>query len=240
VAWLTAYPYLGFSLLLLAVAGLGFAAWQAAPVPQRHAGRLLMFVGAVTCTPFGLFSYMYIPKYWRPVLTCWLGCASPEDLLFASATAGIAVGLGLAPYARRLELPAVDGRRFLLRLALFCATGISLGFGLLYAVGWRIDTMLACLIATAAATALVFVRRPDLWRVSLPGLLFVPFYWLSLHVAFILWPSFSAAWTRAATHHLLIGGVPLYELLWGSGLGIAWPALMGWCSGLRLRPPAGQ
>jgi hypothetical protein len=239
VAWLAAYPYFGFSLLLLAVAGLGLLAWQAAPPPGRAIARRLMVVGGLACGPYGLFSYMYIPKYWKPVLTCWMGTASPEDILFAIGTAALAIGLALWPYRRTLSLPHLDARVFALRYCLFAAVGIGLGFGILYAVQWRIDTMFACLISIAVAGAVVIRSRPDLLRLSLPGLLFVPFYWLALHAAFLIWPTFSAAWTQAQTHHILIGGVPLYELAWGAGLGAAWPPLIGWCSGLRLDGGAG-
>jgi hypothetical protein len=226
---------MGFSLLLLGIAGLCLLAWQAVPADRRRPAQRMILIAGLACGPYGLFSYMYIPKYWQPVLTSWLGTASPEDILFAIGTAAIAVSLALWPYRHRLELPPPDWGRFFQRYCTFAAVGIGLGFGILYAVQWRIDTMFACLISIAAAGAVVVFSRPDLLRLSLPGLLFVPFYWLALHLAFVIWPDFAAAWGRATTQHIWISGVPLYELLWGAGLGASWAPFIGWCLGLKLQ-----
>src|SRR5687767_13867490 len=67
-------PYMGLSLRLLAIAVLVWTLWSTHGQPRRDF-RWLMLVGGLTCGPYGLFSFGYIPKYWKPVLTTWFGPA---------------------------------------------------------------------------------------------------------------------------------------------------------------------
>jgi hypothetical protein len=237
-----ACPYLGFSVLLLVLTGFGALLWVGQPA-RRTVWRL-MLIGGLCCGPFGLFSFMYIPKYWNPVLTCWFGPASPEDILFAVATGAITMCCALWPFARGLHLPGSDWRLFGARALRFCALGIGSGYALIYALWfgahYRIDTMLACLISIALSAALVFRERPDLFRLCLPGVLFMPYYWLAMRLSFLIWPQFLHSWDAPEQNLGWIGGVPLYELLWALGLGTVWPVFIAWCSGLRLERPAAE
>jgi hypothetical protein len=245
VSLLADFPYFGFSVLLLGVAGLCLSWWQLRTLPPLRANaRRLLLTAGLGCAPFGLFSFMYIPKYWSPRLTTWFGPASPEDILFAIGTAAIAMCLALWPLAGRWELPATDWRMFFTRYLGFSALGIGFGYGLIYSLlfvaGYQIDTMLACLISIAVSAALVFSRRPDLLRLSLGGALFAPFYWLALRLSFIIWPEFIHSWDAPEQSFGWIGGVPLYEVAWALGLGCVWPPFIAWCCGMQLRPSAAQ
>jgi hypothetical protein len=224
---------MGWALLLLACAVACWLAWQPQPAGQRRAARWLVLLSGLVGAPFGLFSFMYIPRYWHPQLTWWFGPASPEDILFQFATAAIAMSLALWPFRGRLTLPRPDWRMFLKRYAAFAVMGIGCGYGILFTLQGRIDTMSACLVAIAITASLVFRCRPDLWRIVWPGLLFVPLYWLSMRCAFLLWPAFTHAWD-APEQLPRFWGAPIYELLWAAAQGGVWPPFIAWCAGLRL------
>jgi hypothetical protein len=231
-----AYPYMGLSLLLLLIAAAAWLAWPGSP--GRRDARWLMLVAGLACGPYGLFSFMYIPKYWMPVLTSWFGPASPEDILFAIATGALGMAFALWPFRQSIRVEFPGWRTFFLRYFAFAATGIGLGYAILIGSGWRVETMLGFLISVSAAALVVFINRPDLRVLILPGIAFPVFYWLMLRLSFVLWPEFSQSWAGAEQQHLWIGRVPAYEVFWACGLGCVWPAMIGWCTGLRLDRPA--
>jgi hypothetical protein len=227
-----AYPYMGLSLLLTLIAAAIWVAWPADAT--RTAMRRLILLSGVACGPYGLFSFMYIPKYWKPVLTSWFGPASPEDILFAIATGGLGMAFALWSFRQSVRVEVHGWRMFFLRYFAFAATGIGLGYAILIGSGWRVETMLGFLISVSAAALVVFINRPDLRILIAPGIVFPVFYWLMLRLAFVLWPEFSQSWAGAEQQHLWIGGVPAYEVFWACGLGCVWPAMIGWCMGLKL------
>ncbi len=220
------YPYLAGALVL------GSLAVLSAVLQRRRARELGMI--AVLGLPFAVFSFEFIPQYWRPNLVLWLGCCSLEDLLFAAATGVIAWSFA----AERLHvwLPRPGWlRRFLLIYALGVGTGYLLKYTLPHP-----NVMNSTMVGIALSAGVRLWQRRDLWPLMLRGgLLFSLFYAMFLKLTLLAWPSFISQWSLTVPFGYWLG-MPAYELFWAVAFGAVWPLFIAYTWGYSLQPQAAR
>ena len=150
---LAQYPYLGTALILLSCA-------LVAAVAFPRARWLLLWAG-VLCLPYGLFSFEFIPEYWDPRITLWLGACSLEDLIFSSATGALAWFCAVLPFRKRLKhgLPV---KYIIGRYLGIAALGVGLGFYCKFTL-YNPDVMTSTMVGVVVSGIVMLKLRTDAW-----------------------------------------------------------------------------
>lgn len=218
------YEFLVLSLLFLLP---GVLIWFARPDLRWLMKRTVPFA-----LPFATTEWLFYPEYWKPRFLFDLADRigfGLEDVLFVAGLGAFA-STAYAVALRRAVVPRGDAVRSLPRAV--GALGLVLGLaGLLRGVG--VPILYASVVAMGVCAAGVLWVRPDLWGPGLLGGLVSAVIYLGLCLIFAwLVPGvFERTWRPS---FLLPGrflGVPLDELLYGWGAGVAATVVPAWTFG---------
>jgi hypothetical protein len=228
MAWLSAYPYLAWSLVLMAAVGAGFAV---CPARQRRP----MLLSGLLAAPLALVSSSaFVPDYWKPVCIAQF-LASPEDILFSFASGGI-VWLMAAGFLRTRMAVDVRPKRLVRRYLLCTVLGLVLSLGCVLS-GARPMTA-AIVVGLGLGVALLW-RRSDLWPMAMAGLVgFGAFYSAWLCGVSFATPWFCDQWNAEGLWGPRLRGIPLEEYVWGAGFGAVWPVFAAYLFDARLTRPS--
>ena len=191
--------------------------------------RRAMWQTSLVTALFGLTEPIFVPRYWNPPSLFALAQRTGfdlESLIFSFAIGGIGVVLYDAATGRELlpmspQVRHSRGHRWH-REVLWVPVFL---FGPLYLLPW--NPIYAALLSLAIGAAAAGLCRPDLaGRTVIGGLLF-----LFLYAVFMLalrWsaPGYIASvWNLRALTGVLVGGIPLEELLFGFTFGAYWSSV---------------
>lgn len=202
-----------------------------------------MWQSSFATSLLGLTEPIFVPRYWNPPSLFELARRTGfdfESLVFAFAIGGIGVVLYDA-VTRRDPVPLPLQQREYRRHQLH---GISLlvpfiVFVPLYLLPWNpIYPTLVSLFAGAAASV---ACRPDLTiKTAISGLLFLLLYWVFMLALRWFAPGYiESMWNLPALTGVLVGGVPLEELLFGLTFGMYWASVyehLTWQTGVLSAP----
>ena len=191
--------------------------------------RRMMWRVSLVTSLFGLTEPIFVPRYWNPPSLFDLAQRTRfdiESLIFSFAIGGIGVVLYDAITRRDLapmELLTRHGRRHSWHRVALVAPFVL--FVPLYFLPWNpIFAALVCLVAGAVASV---VCRPDLLtKTIVSGALFLVLYWLFMLGLRGFAPGYiEAVWNLRNLSGVLIGGIPLEELLFGFAFGMYWASV---------------
>lgn len=202
--------------------------WSALFAASSALRRPMLWASALTA-PLGLTQHLFVPAYWNPPSLFDLAQRTGldiESLIFCFAIGGLATAgyrvlapaseHALAPQARNSHLHRLH------RAALASPVFV---FVVLLLLPWNpIYPGIAALFVGALASGLC---RPDLWRNTLVGgLVFLALYAVFLLGLKSLWPGYiEAVWNLGDLIAWRPAGLPLEELLFGSGFGMYWSSV---------------
>lgn len=188
------------------------------------AQRQAMLWTSLATAPFGLTEPLFVPEYWNPPSLFGLAQKTGFDiksLIFCFAIGGVGSVLYNVLTGRRLR--AVSERHH--RRHRFHPAALAaplLVFPVLYLLPWNpIYPGIAAMTVGALATVLC---RPDLKRKTLAGGALFTAYYLVFMLG-LKWaaPAYiEAVWNLGALSGVVIGGIPLEELLFGFSFGAYW------------------
>ena len=203
--------------------------------------RSIMVWSSILTMPFGLTEPLFVPRYWNPPSLFDLAQRTGfdlESLIFCFAIGGVGVvlynlvtGAGLRPVAR-CERTSRRHRHH--RAALFTPVAI---FPLLYALPWNpIYPAIAALLLGGAATV---ACRPDLaLKTVVGGTLFAGYYAIFMLLLEGSAPGYiERVWNLPALSGVMIGGIPLEELLFGFAFGTYWSGIYEHVTWQRVTAP---
>ncbi|WP_437577579.1 lycopene cyclase domain-containing protein [Sorangium sp. So ce887] len=222
------HEFLLLSLLFLLPGGV---IWLARPDLRSLMKRM-----ALASLPFVATERLFYPSYWTPKFLFDLADRigfGIEDVLFVAGLSAFS-STAYAVVFRRAPVPcAAPGARPWLRAAAGIALALAAA-GALLAAG--VPVLYASVAAMGAVTAALLATRRDLIVPSLLGALLSATVYLGLCLVFAaLVPGvFERTWRPSA---LLPGkallGVPLDEILYGLGAGLAATVFPAWAFGFR-------
>ncbi|WP_437485279.1 lycopene cyclase domain-containing protein [Sorangium sp. So ce1014] len=222
------HEFLLLSLLFLLPGGV---IWLARPDLRSLMKRM-----ALASLPFVAAERLFYPSYWTPKFLFDLADRigfGIEDVLFVAGLSAFS-STAYAVVFRRAPVPcAAPGARPWLRAAAGIALALAAA-GALLAAG--VPVLYASVAAMGAVTAALLATRRDLIVPSLLGALLSATVYLGLCLVFAaLVPGvFERTWRPSA---LLPGkallGVPLDEILYGLGAGLAATVFPAWAFGFR-------
>lgn len=191
--------------------------------------RGVMMWSSLSTMPFGLTEALFIPRYWNPPSLFDLAQRTGfdiESLIFCFAIGGVGVvlydfvaGAVLRPI-ERAEHRAKRHRHH--RTALFAP---FIAFPVLLLIPWNViyPAIVAMLVGGAATVAC----RPDLKSKTLiGGGLFAGYY--GIFMLLLEWSApgyIERVWNLPALSGVMIGGIPLEELLFGFAFGTYWSGI---------------
>ena len=219
---LSTYPYLLFSLLLLAIA-LGLLAL----LPQ---GRARAICCGLMSAPGSLLSFAFVPEYWQAARVGGAELGA-EDLLFSFATGviGWVIAERLVGGGVSFEPLRWSGlRRYAVCVGLFLSVFL-LG-------GWaaRMRPMDATLVGAVAVAAWLLAPCRRLWRWALTaGLVFTLFYGSILKMLLLAAPEVLGDWTLGNLWGWSILGMPAEEIVWAAAYGVLLPLVAAHAFGAR-------
>ena len=191
--------------------------------------RSVMWRVSLVTALFGLTEPIFVPRYWNPPSLFELAQRTRfdiESLIFSFAIGGIGVVLYDAITVRSLVPMETDARHRRRhdwhRIALL---GPYILFVPLYLLPWNpIYAALVSLVTGAMASVLC---RPDLAaKTAVSGFLFLLLYTVFMSGLRLLAPGYiESVWNLPDLSGVLIGGIPLEELLFGFAFGMYWSSV---------------
>lgn len=187
--------------------------------------RIMWRTSAVTAL-FGLTEPIFVPSYWNPPSLFELAQRTRfdiESLIFSFAIGGVGTVLYDTLTHRTMVPLRVAERQHprhrLHRLALFVPIVL---FVPLYFLPWNpIYPSVVCLVVGAIAS--VLCRRELLGSTLIGGGLFLSMYLVFMLVLLWFAPGYiEEVWNLPALSGVLIGGIPIEELLFGFSFGLYW------------------
>lgn len=199
--------------------------WAALYLFNPH-HRAVMWKTSLITSLFGVTEPLFVPEYWNPPSLFELAKTTGfdvESFIFSFAIGGIgAVCYNTVTRQSLLPLGAAEKRKPIHRFHPVTLAVPYVLFVPLYFLPWNpIYPAILCLVIGALAAALC---RPDLRGKTLVG----GFLFLAFYVVFMLgliWfaPGYiEQVWNLPALSGVLIGGIPLEELLFGFSFGLYW------------------
>ncbi len=230
-----AYAYLALSAAL-------FGVWLVLYL-ARHAVRREMLWVSLGTMLLGLTEPLFVPEYWDPP-TLWNLARRTgfdlESLLFSFAIGGIVfaayhVLFGVAP-SERIEH---ERHRPQHRYHLIAVLSAPLLFAVLLAFA-PLNPIYAAAFALVGGFVATLGCRPDLWlKMLVSGALFLALYFVVFALFDATFPGYVAAvWRLDAVSGLLLGGVPLEELMFAFTFGLYWSSAYEHLTWRRLARPA--
>jgi len=202
--------------------------------------RGLMRGAAVMALPFATTEWLFYPEYWAPKflfdLADRIGFGIEDVLLIVGLAAFSSSAYAVA--FRRTVVPLVPGTWPWKRVgggvvAVLGMAALLLGLG--------VPILYAAVAAMVSTTVLVLVMRSDLLVPSLlgAGVTAVIYFGLCLvFEALVPGEAVERIWKPSVFLEGRLLGVPLDELLYGTGAGFAGTAFPAWAFGLRFVPLA--
>ena len=191
------------------------------PAYRQNMLRVSLFT-----TPFGLTEPLFVPEYWRPPSLFNLAIDTGfdiESLIFCFAIGGLgAVLYNVLTRQKVEEVPASVRQQPLHRHHYKALAAPFVSFPLLYFFPWNpIYPAIFAMFIGAIATVLC---RPDLKRKTwLGGILFLLFYIVFLVGLDLSAPGYiDRVWNLSALSGVMIGFMPLEELLFAVSFGMYW------------------
>ena len=217
-----AYAYLIFSIALLVM-------WLVLFVARADIRREMFFVSFGTMF-LGLTEPFFVPEYWDPP-TLWNLARKTgfdlESLVFSFAVGGIVfaaynVIFGVAP-AESMVHERMDRRHRYHLLVILSAPVISV----ILMIVKLLNPIYSATIGMTVGFFATLYCRTDLWlKMVVSGTLFFILYFVAFAVFNLAFPGYVAAvWNLKAVSGLLVGGVPLEELLFAFTFGLYWSSI---------------
>ncbi len=213
------YTYLVWTLILTGIWGVVFL--------SRKGVRKKMLRMSLGTAPLGLSEPIFYPEYWHPPTLFNLGEITGfdiESLIFSFSAGGLAsCFFGIAPSR---ELKAVDTcekhqkrHRF---HKLFLSSPAWIFVLLQETTAW--NPIYSASYALLLGALLTVYCRPDLWMQATKGaIIFTIFYFLFFSAMTSRHPDYvNLYWNLPALSGVMIGDVPLEELLFAFSLGAMW------------------
>ena len=195
----------------------------------RPPTRRVMWQASITTSLFGLTEPLFVPRYWNPPSLFELARRTGfdiESLLFAFALGGIAVVLYGAVTRRALvPLPLAEQQDRRHRWHTVALVVPFILFVPLILLPW--NPIYAALVSLAAGAAGSVLCRPDLAsKTVIGGFLFLLLYWGFMMALSWSAPGYiEAVWNLPALTGLLVGDIPVEELLFGFAFGMYWASV---------------
>lgn len=189
--------------------------------------RRAMVWASLFTAPFGLTEPLFVPSYWNPPSLFDLAQRTGfdiESLIFCFGIGGVGAVL-VNVLTRRVARPMSPAERHhphhrLHRFVLLAPFAI---FALLLPLDW--NPIFPGVIAMMGGGALSAWCRPDLWKFTvLGGGLFLLYYVVFLTALELTAPAgyIETVWNLEGLSGILIGFMPLEELLFAAGFGSYW------------------
>lgn len=226
------YAYLIGSLVFLAVWALLF--WKARPF--RREMVILSLITAV----FGPISeFWYFRDYWRPELLIKFPLGGFEDLLFGFAIGGIGAVVYEAIFINRICLCQ---RKRLKKEWFLLVFGLILGITMIVLSNLLgINSIYASSLGMLLAAAIMLYFRPDLLPNAVGSGVLVALIMFTIYITpQILFPQvhqwMAKVWKLYGTRQgiLILGHVPLTEMVWGFSWGLVWGPIYEFMVGARV------
>lgn len=191
--------------------------------------RRVMIWSSVLTMPFGLTEPLFVPRYWNPPSLLDLGQRTGfdlESLIFSFAIGGVGAALYIVVTDQALQPVAAEERAKARHHYHGAALIVPfLTFPVLSLLPW--NPIYPAIAAMAAGGAATVACRPDLkWATLIGGALFAGYY--ATFMALLAWsaPGYIArVWNLPALSGVMVGGVPLEELLFGFAFGTYWSGI---------------
>jgi len=195
-------------------------------VAASPARRRVIWRTSLVTSLFGLTEPLFVPAYWNPPSLFDLAARTRfdlESLIFSFAIGGIGAASYAALTGATLQSVDVPERHHPRHKYHFLAVwGPFVLFPFIALLPWNpIYPAIACLLMGAGAA---MICRPDLRRNIIVGGVLFTFLYGAFMLA-LVWsvPGFIArVWNLPALSGVLIGGIPLEELLFGAAFGAYW------------------
>lgn len=208
--------------------------------------RRAMIWASVFTTPFGLTEPLFIPSYWNPPSLFHLAQRTGfdiESLIFCFGIGGLAAVLVNIVTGRVSQpVPAAEREHPRHRFHRWVLVSPFAVFALLSPLGW--NPIYPAIIAMLVGGALSVWCRPDLAQATLlGGLVFLAYYIVFLTGLELTAPSgyIEEVWNLENLSGILLGFMPLEELLFAIGFGTYWAGVYEhytWRSAVHPRIPA--
>jgi hypothetical protein len=188
--------------------------------------RSTMLLAGVATAPFGLTEPLFVPEYWSPPSLFDLAQKTGfdiESLVFTFSIGGVAVVMYNRVTGRSAASMAASAQSWrhhrLHGLALLTP---GLVFVLLAAFPW--NPIYPAVLAMIAGAAAAISCRPDLLAKTLVGgLLFASYYAIFMIGLVLSAPGYiQQFWNLPDLSGIVLGGIPLEELLFGFAFGVFW------------------
>lgn len=195
----------------------------------RRPARRIMWQASIATSLFGLTEPIFVPRYWNPPSLFELARRTGfdiESLIFTFATGGIAVVLYNAVTRREFALVPLAERQY--RRHQWHGMALVVPFVLfvpLFLLPW--NPIYAALVSLTAGAVAATVCRPDLARkTAVGGTLFLLLYWVFMLALRWSAPGYiESVWNLPELTGVLLGGIPLEELLFGFAFGMYWASV---------------
>jgi hypothetical protein len=197
--------------------------------------------------PFALTEPLFVPRYWNPPSLFGLAQRTGfdvESLIFCFGIGGVCAVLYNIVTARDLRSMGMGERHARRhryhRVALLVPVA---AFPALSPLPW--NPIYPAIVVLGLGGAATVACRPDLARTTLlGGLLFLGYYALFMFLLVWLEPGYIArVWNLPALTGVVIGGVPLEELLFGFAFGTYWSGIyehLAWQRPIPARAAVGR
>jgi hypothetical protein len=190
--------------------------------------RKIILIGALRAIPLGFLNFIF-NEVWNPDRLI-NGYATVEDFSFCFFSGGLTLAL-----VNWTVNYTGSGYSFVFRwrrLILTSIWGIVIIFlGFLFGI-WGYQIIYLSMVVSCIL--LIALKRP-FWKIFLAGSVsMLIFYTVGLHLGFLIWPELIHFWTLENMSGILIGRVPLEEMIWAFLFGGTWPVIFLYVSG----PPA--
>jgi len=211
----------------LAWAGAFLVPWIALYVANPLLRGVMLRTSAATAL-FGLTEPIFVPAYWNPPSLFELAQRTGfdvESIIFSFAIGGI--GATLYKMVTRTHLAPVGiGQRSepLHRFHRFGLLVAPVAFVPLTLPPWNV--IYAVIVALALGSVASVICRPHLVRTAIVGgLFFFGLYAVFMFGLTLIDGYIPQVWNLPALSGLLIGGIPLEELLFGAAFGMYWSSV---------------
>jgi hypothetical protein len=191
------------------------------------AHRRAMIWASVFTTPFGLTEPLFVPSYWNPPTLFDLAQRTGfdiESLIFCFGIGGVGAVMANV-LTRRVPAPVPPSERHHSRhrFHLWALLAPFVVFVLLLPLGW--NHIYPAIIAMLVGAGFNLLCRPDLTRSTLlGGGVFVVYYATFLAGLEVTAPSgyIAQVWNLSALSGIMLGFMPLEELLFAAAFGSFW------------------
>lgn len=218
------FIWLIWSLILL-----GFWGFIYLTLRQKNSRKKMLFASLATF-PLGLTEPLFVPEYWSPPSLFNLALRTGydiESLLFCFGVGGIAAVIVEWLFPQRFSSGADQTVKKALHQRIFFVILPTATLFVVLILFSSINPIYSAVFALLSGGVLLGFLFPCLWKkMKLGALLFAIFYALYFLVLVVIAPNYvQEVWNLEAVSGMMIGFLPLEELLFALGLGFLWTGL---------------